>query len=645
MRPLSSVFLAVLALPILAGTLLASGIRQANLEQRVVGDEPPPVVLSTGGVEAIPSPPRLMEVGTIVDSTIYDYQCNGAVGRRIVAIGDSALHVSCMVSPDAAFVTRGMKYIYYFGGSFTNFGYIEGNGTGNQRGGFGAVVGYYSPDAGLGNVAVACSHTNLDGRAFGSHWYSYQDAFQGLGAFSPFEGDPGDGSNVCEAFLWPTLSVVNDLTGSMAMTAMTGNQVCQSGADVIAVIHKDYNDASWGTAMLLDTMDDPSQWSGPGPDIPILEGADNGRVGVVTSEFGTNVYYWESTDAGVTWGTRENLTGYPITPYKVPPDTTSDVYLPLQAATVAMSPGGTPHAVWPAYQAEGVLPDSLYTPGVDAVYQYRTKLEHWDPIHGVTTVFRNPAGLANFVVTTQFAYNLGHPTIGFGPTDDIIYVVYEGYVNDDVDVTNGVNFGDIYVSMSTDGGATWEDRVNITNSLGSDDLYPAVSRVNPQGAYQELPGFSVGNPDGINDFVMIYQNDDVAGTWMRGDEPSANWDMLLVAPVDVMPATGIGDGKGTGGGASIPKAFSLGQNYPNPFNPSTAINFSLAERADVTLRIHNLRGQMVRELVKGTREAGTYSVHWDGRDSIGQQVASGVYLYVLETDKGFHSTKKMVVMK
>jgi hypothetical protein len=208
-------------------------------------------------------------------------------------------------------------------------------------------------------------------------------------------------------------------------------------------------------------------------------------------------------------------------------------YRPLQCATVAFSPDGTPHVVWPAYQAQGALPDSMYTPGSDGLFQYRTKLEHWDPVNGVNTIYRHPVGLADIATGTQFTYNVGHPTIGFGTSGDTVYVVYEGFVDSDMEPGGLFGFGDIYASVSTDAGATWKDRVNVTHSRGSDDLFPAIARVNPQGAFPSLPGFHAGYFDGINDFVMVYQNDDVAGTFLGGEENTANWDMILVAPVDV----------------------------------------------------------------------------------------------------------------
>ena len=85
---------------------------------------------------------------------------------------------------------------------------------------------------------------------------------------------------------------------------------------------------------------------------------------------------------------------------------------------------------------------------------------------------------------------------------------------------------------------------------------------------------------------------------------------------------------------SLPQTFILFQNYPNPFNSATVIRFALPVGGDVELSIFNLAGQRVATLVQGAREAGTYTVRWDGRDDDGQALASGVYLYRLRTGDG-----------
>ena len=84
-------------------------------------------------------------------------------------------------------------------------------------------------------------------------------------------------------------------------------------------------------------------------------------------------------------------------------------------------------------------------------------------------------------------------------------------------------------------------------------------------------------------------------------------------------------------GESVPETFALEQNYPNPFNSGTMIDFSVAELGEVELSVFNLVGQQVRNLVSGVYGPGQFRVDWDGRDSTGQEVASGVYTYRLNT--------------
>jgi choice-of-anchor B domain-containing protein len=100
--------------------------------------------------------------------------------------------------------------------------------------------------------------------------------------------------------------------------------------------------------------------------------------------------------------------------------------------------------------------------------------------------------------------------------------------------------------------------------------------------------------------------------------------------------TAIGDHKS--------QAFTLAQNSPNPFNPSTRISFNLAGRGAARLYIYDVNGARVATLVDGELSAGAHSVAWNGTDSRGETVASGVYYYRL--DAGHDSaTKQMVLLK
>jgi len=92
------------------------------------------------------------------------------------------------------------------------------------------------------------------------------------------------------------------------------------------------------------------------------------------------------------------------------------------------------------------------------------------------------------------------------------------------------------------------------------------------------------------------------------------------------------------------ESFILSQNYPNPFNPETEIRFQLPEARDVQLTIYNLKGQKIRTLVNAMKETGFHSVSWNGKDNVGNLVASGVYIYLLRAG-GFVDAKKLTLLR
>ena len=88
------------------------------------------------------------------------------------------------------------------------------------------------------------------------------------------------------------------------------------------------------------------------------------------------------------------------------------------------------------------------------------------------------------------------------------------------------------------------------------------------------------------------------------------------------------------GVVEIPEEMKLAQNFPNPFNPDTWIPYQLSESAQVVIKIYNVQGQLIRTLSLGRKDAGYYTTkeragYWDGRNTQGEQVASGVYFYYL----------------
>lgn len=78
---------------------------------------------------------------------------------------------------------------------------------------------------------------------------------------------------------------------------------------------------------------------------------------------------------------------------------------------------------------------------------------------------------------------------------------------------------------------------------------------------------------------------------------------------------------------AVPHQLVLEQNFPNPFNPATTIAYTLASSARVQISIYNVMGQEVRTLIDETQPAGTYQLHWDGKDRNGKEISAGIYLY------------------
>tara|TARA_B100001989_G_C24514321_1_gene452243 strand:- start:792 stop:1508 length:717 start_codon:yes stop_codon:yes gene_type:complete len=92
---------------------------------------------------------------------------------------------------------------------------------------------------------------------------------------------------------------------------------------------------------------------------------------------------------------------------------------------------------------------------------------------------------------------------------------------------------------------------------------------------------------------------------------------------------------------NIPQVFGLEQNYPNPFNPATKITFNLPEQDFVTLKVYNMIGEEVAELVNEMKEAGTYQVDFNAIN-----LTSGTYLYVLKgVNNNSVDVKKMILVK
>jgi hypothetical protein len=94
----------------------------------------------------------------------------------------------------------------------------------------------------------------------------------------------------------------------------------------------------------------------------------------------------------------------------------------------------------------------------------------------------------------------------------------------------------------------------------------------------------------------------------------------------------------------LPDKLDLSQNYPNPFNPVTTIQYTVPTREHISLIIYNMLGQRVVKLVDEEKSPGYYKAEWDGKDSHGLDVATGIYIYRL-TGKQHSKTLRMIKLR
>lgn len=144
-----------------------------------------------------------------------------------------------------------------------------------------------------------------------------------------------------------------------------------------------------------------------------------------------------------------------------------------------------------------------------------------------------------------------------------------------------------------------------------------------------------GNQDSL--FAL---NDQIGKIIALGYYSFGNYKLIPRDSSDIIDhVTSIGDKPST-----VPVAFRLAQNFPNPFNPVTEIRFSVPKSGKYTLEIFNVLGQKIVTLSSAFHPAGNYSVKWNGTDTFGNRVGSGIYFYNLRGN-GVNLTKKMILLK
>ena len=202
--------------------------------------------------------------------------------------------------------------------------------------------------------------------------------------------------------------------------------------------------------------------------------------------------------------------------------------------------------------------------------------------------------------------------------------------------------------INSDGVVDIQDLLSVSNSFGTNDpMYPKAD-VNKDGSIDIIDlllvaahfGESVNAAAPPGSRHLRAEHVALADEWLTAarfaDDGSEVFRHGIIALERLINTT-------------MPTKTALLPNYPNPFNPETWIPYDLAEDADVHIHIYNLKGEPVRRLSLGFQTAGTYrtssrGAYWDGRNAVGEPVASGIYFYTFQAGQ-FKTTRKMVVTK
>ncbi|MGB5530821.1 MAG: T9SS type A sorting domain-containing protein [Ignavibacteriaceae bacterium] len=327
------------------------------------------------------------------------------------------------------------------------------------------------------------------------------------------------------------------------------------------------------------------------------------------------VFFKESADGGLTWSDPDTLWEAFTDPVS------GNIFGCIRGVSVNFY-GEEPTVVFEIGQNTA----TGYFPGLPA------EIHFWSPnVNGGTSVViadsNNVPYYANYGVA-DVQYPIGRPVIGRSESpSNYLFVAFNATTGDywpGIGSTDSTAYFCGMFMYSADGGETWTDPERFTPDTPLLDYrYPSIAHVSPVDPMDE---------DVVNVHIVM-QVDSIPGSTVNAAPPmpvgvTARYyhfatDIVIVSNDDEI----------------IVNNFNLEQNYPNPFNPSTTINYSLAERSAVTLKVYDVLGNEVTTLVNTTQEAGKHNVTFDAA-----KLASGLYIYTLNTGN-FTSSKKMMLLK
>ncbi len=611
----------------MVGSLSFAQSRNVVNERWVMPSNSNPVIYSNGNHDS-----KAVAPGQELFKTEYDYMQNNAIDN-MMALYD--LDADGDLDP----LMTGMQR-FNAGARQQRFAYIAFGAAPDNFSAFDETVGTSgSGTYGFGNMQV-CVGGDLDGNALmfahsnGNSWHSVIDL-----------------TNLVPVTPFPTVNIAGNFPSFVYLTDGTiimnnTNAVYYSSSDYGATFDSLFvigdGDPNFGSAFGANAPSEIPIWKSD--DDAVIASVWAGDAGVAPANPDI-VYWYGSTDGGATWGGLIAGVGSGTLPEygQVINRNYAPYFTNFSQLNANVSDDGTTHIVINGY-GEGVLPSTTDTVNVFPVLYWNSNHQDWiavtDPLTEAPT-----DGFGNFVTggTTTRLYSgngigQAYPNVSTSTDGRIVFVAWQGfeytgaigssawniYPGDGGADSGPIYYLDLYYSWSSDFGVTWSDPAILKGDADvmEQDVYMA-RRIEFQGTtatvhymYMEdvIPGAAIftGQVAGQNSYSQDTR-------WLYD---SFSWTV-----------PGVGDDN------IVVNDFTLDQNYPNPFNPSTTINYTLAERSAITLKVYDVLGNEVASLVNTTQEAGKYDVKFDA-----SSLSSGLYIYTLNTGN-FTSSRKMMLLK
>ena len=521
--------------------------------------------------------------GDQIGSTWYDYQANGSYGQRIDVDGNDQAHIDWM-KMDAGQTQRFCAW---------NARYTDGSYYGETQGCW-SWTGYVGLDI-TRDADPNDQRTVITFHEYGSTFYSWID-IDGGNLWGSWSNDPKN-VNVYN-HVWPKVAVANN-----------GNIVVATG-DYSGNYHHLYvttdEGNNWTSIADFDSCSCLSQH------VRASENTGSNKVVFVNTGFITDtlasgqydqdVFYMLSTDGGVTWGSRVNLTSYQ-------PSDSVRAYCSVNAV---FDNNDNLHITWAGRR----VTDNYY----DA-----SNIFHWDEVSNNITIVNSPSIFYtnDWWITVTGGGDFGawrmpadQPQLIVDANGDL-YCLWHG--NDDYNDFSAGGFinGEFYGAISYDNGATWTDYRNLTGTRSPGAAAGACDDEDYMSACPKI----------VNDSIFLtYVEDKDAGGWPQTegtmtDNPVRCW-------VFDKSYVGIEENQ-----QNIPQYTGLSL-YPNPSVRKSVLNYTLEHAGDVRIGLYDASGRQIEVLERGYQNAGFYTL-----DINTAEFANGTYFVVLETlaEKVSHS--------